>query len=132
MTRRGRPRPSGRVQAAGAARMGTADVDGSLDDATRRVVDLLAPLGPVVCRPLFGTRGLYLEDRVFGLVADGRTYFRTSDATLAKYVRADAEPLRLSVDGQEPVEMQYHAVPTHVLADRDLACAWAYEALGST
>lgn len=111
--------------------MGTADVEGSLDDATRRVVDLLAPLGPVVCRSLLGTRGLYLEDRVFGLVADGRAYFRTSDATLPKYLRADAEPLRLSVDGEQPVEMEYHAVPNHVLADRDLACAWAYEALAT-
>lgn len=111
--------------------MGNADVEGSLDDATRRVVELLAPLGPVVSRPLLGTRGLYLEDRVFGLVSGGRVYFRTCDMTKPRYQGAGAEPLRLpSLDGQ-PIEMRYHSVPRHVLEDRDTACAWAYEALAA-
>lgn len=109
--------------------MGTADVEGTLDDATNRMVELLAPLGPVVCRPLFGTRGLYLEERVFGIVAHGRAYFRTTSTTVHKYRRAGAEPLRLPGADGSPVEMPYLTVPDDVLADRDVACAWAYEAL---
>jgi DNA transformation protein len=100
----------------------------SIGAATRRTIELLTPLGPIVARPLFGTCGLYLEDRIFGLVHDDVTYFRTSDASVAKYEAEQSEPfIHRTEDGIE-IPMSYHAVPTRVLADPDLACAWAYEA----
>ena len=107
------------------------ELDESVDDATRRVMELLAPLGPIVAKRLFGTWGLYLEDRIFGLVHDGIAYFRTSGETVHKYVAAGARPFHYRrADGRSTV-MQYHEVPDDVLEDSDLACAWAYEALST-
>jgi DNA transformation protein and related proteins len=108
-----------------------ADVDDTIDATTRGVIDLLAPIGPVVAQRLFGTWGLYLEDRIFGLVDAGQTYFRTSDATIARYVDAGSCPFVYRRSDGIGTVMEYHEVPPEVLADRDRACAWAYEAAGA-
>jgi DNA transformation protein and related proteins len=107
------------------------DVEDTIDGATRGLIELLAPIGPVVAKRLFGTWGLYLEDRIFGLVDDGRTYFRTSDATIQRYVAAGSRPFVYRRSDGFGTVMEYHEVPAEVLADRDLACAWAYEAAGA-
>ena len=101
-----------------------------MDDATREIIDLIWPMGPVVALPLFGTLGLYLEDRIFGVAVDGRIYFRTNARTIGKYTAAGSAPLVYpSADGgAEAAVRNYHQVPADVLADRDVACAWAYEA----
>lgn len=106
---------------------GTID-DGTIDDATRLIIGLLSPLGPVSARRLFGTWGLYLEDRIFGLVHDGIAYFRTDRTTADRYAAYGSQPFMYRrADGRRTV-MQYHEVPADVLEDCDEACAWAYEA----
>jgi DNA transformation protein len=101
---------------------------GSLDEATRHVVELLSPLGPISARRLFGTWGLYLEDRIFAIVHGGIIYFRTNGDTVSRYHDAGSQPfLYRRADGRSTV-LQYHEVPAHVLEDGDIACAWAYEA----
>jgi DNA transformation protein len=101
---------------------------GSLDEATRHVMELLSPMGPISARRLFGTWGLYLEDRIFAVVHDGVVYFRTNDATVGRYRDAGSQPfLYRRADGRSTV-MQYHEVPAVVLERSDTACAWAYEA----
>ncbi|MCW2923675.1 MAG: hypothetical protein JWM98_1079 [Thermoleophilia bacterium] len=104
------------------------EVGWTIDDAARQVAELLAPIGPIVVRPLLGMWGLYLEDRVVGIVHDGETYFRTVEATEARYLAAGSRPLlQQGLDG-DSIQTPYHRVPDAVLADRDEACAWAYEA----
>jgi DNA transformation protein len=108
------------------------DDDDGLDDATRQVMELLSPMGPISARRLFGTWGLYLEDHIFGLMHDGIVYFRTSAETVARYVASGSQPfLYRRSDGRSTV-MQYHEVPHYVLQDADLACAWAFDAAAST
>lgn len=108
------------------------ELEDSIDAATRAVMELLAPIGPIVAKPLLGTWGLYVEDRIFGLVDRGTTYFRTTDETVARYVAAGARPfVHRRADGSGTIT-GYHQVPMDVLADRDQACAWAYEAAGAS
>ena len=108
--------------------LGMSETEGTVDDATQHVIELLSPMGPIVAKRLFGTWGLYLEDRIFGLVHDGITYFRTSGDTVAKYVAAGSRPFHYRRSDGRSTVMQYHEVPEDVLEDPDLACAWAYEA----
>lgn len=106
--------------------------DDQLDETTRHAMELLSPLGPVSARRLFGTWGLYLEDRIFGLVHDGVVYFRTNATTVGRYEHYGAQPFMYRrADGQRTV-MQYHEVPAGVLEDGDEACAWAFEAAALT
>lgn len=98
---------------------------------TEHIVDLLAPLGPIVTKSLFGAQGLYVEDRVFGLVARGGCYFRTSPRTIERYLLAGSQPFVYYRSRGGIVVTDYHQVPASVLDDRDQACAWAYEAAGA-
>ena len=104
------------------------DLDETIDAATRNVMEFLSPIGPIVAKPLFGTHGLYVEDRIFGLVSEGRTYFRTTDETTFRYVEEGARPFVYERSDGRSTVMGYHEVPARVMEDRDLACAWAYEA----
>jgi len=74
---------------------------------------------------MFGGRGLYWKDRIFGLIDEGRLYFRVSDTTVARYAAEGSKPF-------EPwpghVMKGYHEVPARVLEDGDQAAAWAREA----
>jgi DNA transformation protein len=101
----------------------------AIDDGTGRIVALLAPIGEVSARRLFGTWGLYLDERIFGLMHGGVVYFRTCPNTIARYVSSGSQPfLYRRSDGRSTV-MQYHEVPAHVLADPELACTWARDSL---
>lgn len=98
------------------------------DEVTQHAIELLSPMGPVSARRLFGTWGLYLEDRIFGLVHDGVVYFRTSGKTVGRYAAHGAQAFMYQRSDGRSTVLQYHEVPAHVLEDADEACAWAYEA----
>ena len=99
---------------------------GALDESfTTFVVDQLAALGTVEARQMFGGRGLYWKDQIFGLIDEGRLYFRVSEATVGRYVAEGSKPF-------EPwpghVMKGYYEVPARVLEDGDEAASWAREA----
>jgi DNA transformation protein len=95
------------------------------DSFTTFVLDQLRGLGAVEARSMFGGKGLYWREQIFGLIDEGRLYFRVSPATVAAYREKGSQPF-------EPwpghVMKGYHEVPASVLEDTDEAVAWAREA----
>src|SRR6266496_4105502 len=51
-------------------------------------VDLVALLGSVDARSMFGGHGLYAEGVMFGLLDDGELFLKTDDATRERFVAA--------------------------------------------
>lgn len=92
------------------------------------VLDNLSGLGGVRCRAMFGGHGFYLDDRFFGIIYQGRLYFRTDEASRAAYVGRGMEPFRprmkLTIGG-------YYEVPPEVVDDPDEMCRWALRAAAS-
>lgn len=74
------------------ARKGTPAPPRAADSFTEYVLDPLRDLGPVEARRLFGGRGLYWKDLIFGLVDEGRVYFRVSAETVARYAAEGSKP----------------------------------------
>lgn len=95
------------------------------DSFTAFVIDQLGELGTVEARAMFGGKGLYWKDLIFGLIDDGRVYFKVSETTAARYVAEGSSPF-------EPwpghVMKGYYEVPARVLEDVEEAAAWAREA----
>jgi DNA transformation protein len=95
------------------------------DSFTQFVLDQLHDLGLVEARKMFGGRGLYWKTRIFGLIDEGRLFFRVSEATVGRYQARGAKPF-------EPwaghVMKGYYEVPAEILEDADEAAAWAREA----
>jgi DNA transformation protein len=98
------------------------------DDLRAAVLDALAPL-PVTARRLFGGYGLYLEGAFFGVISEGRLYFRTDDGSRADYVARGMRALQPKhrPRGPKTVDRNFE-VPPDVLADAATLHAWALRA----
>jgi DNA transformation protein and related proteins len=90
------------------------------------VLDQLADIGEVRAKRMFGGIGLYAGERFFGLMDDGVLYFKTDDATRARYTRRRMTPF--IAPGEQPSKT-YYRVPTSVLEDAAELVAWAREAV---
>lgn len=89
------------------------------------VLDQLGPLEGVACRSMFGGHGLYLGADFFGIVYDGRLYFKTDEATREKYTSRGMGPFAPS--GTQVLK-NYCEVPEEILEDGEELCSWAREA----
>lgn len=99
---------------------------GKKEDSFRDfVLDQLSPLGEVVCRSMFGGYGLYRRADFFGIIYDGRLFFKTDEATREKYIRLGMAPFTPS---EKQVLKNYLEVPEEILEDGEELAAWAREA----
>jgi DNA transformation protein len=89
------------------------------------VLDQLHSLGDIRCRAMFGGYGLYLGEDFFGIVYDGRLYFKTDEGTRKKYERNGMGPFAPS---ETQVLKNYFEVPEEVLEDAEELTVWAREA----
>ena len=101
------------------------------DEFLRSVLRSLEPL-PVTARRLFGGYGLYLEGAFFGVVSDGRLYFRTDERTRPDYLARGMEALqpRYRVRGPTTVDRNFE-VPPEIRREREALRAWALRAAAS-
>jgi DNA transformation protein and related proteins len=89
------------------------------------VQDLLAVVGPVQAKRMFGGAGLYHPGVFFGLVADDSLYFKVDDLNRADYEAAGSGPFRPF----GTYAMSYYEVPADVLEDPDELAVWALKAI---
>ncbi|MDP9238003.1 MAG: TfoX/Sxy family protein [Chloroflexota bacterium] len=102
------------------------------EEAKDNVVRGLAPL-PVSVRTMFGGYGLFLEDRFFGVISDGRVYFRTDATSRADYLGRGMTAFqpRNRRRGPKTVDRNFE-VPDDVLADANLLRDWALRAASAS
>ncbi len=62
------------------------------DSFTAFVIDQLRGLGVVEARAMFGGKGLYWKEQIFGLIDEGRLYFRVSETTALRYGALGSKP----------------------------------------
>jgi len=99
------------------------------DEFSRHVADLLAPLGPVRVRRMFGGYGVYLDRVMFGLIADDTLHFKVDETTAPRYERAGLPAFGYERGDGRTVVMTYRQAPPEALEDADVLCDWAREAL---
>jgi DNA transformation protein len=81
-------------------------------------LELLKPLakfGLLRARKMFGGFGIYLDDRMFGLVAD-QLYLKVDAQTRPQFEAEGSRPFVYEGKGK-PVSMSYYTVPDHCLDD---------------
>ena len=90
------------------------------------VLDQLQTLGTVRARAMFGGHGLYRGQAFFGILHQGRLYFRTDDHTRPDYCARGMQPFQPNA---RQTLASYYEVPADVLDDPDLLAVWARAAL---
>lgn len=97
------------------------------DDSFRDyVLDQLHGLSSVRFRSMFGGYGIYSEDLFFGILYEGRLYFKTNANTRDAYTDAGMKPFRPS---EKQTLKNYYEVPPEVLDDDEILKEWARESI---
>ena len=77
-------------------------------------------------RPMFGGRGFYWRETIFGIVHRDRLYFRVDDRSKGNFESRGMGPFRLN---ERQTLNSYYEVPPDVLADPEAVLSWAKEAI---
>jgi len=100
----------------------------SVDSFKEFVLDQLGALPELRSRAMFGGHGLYQADCFFGILMDGRLYFRTDERTRTAYLELGMRPF-VYEKSRRAMTLKYFEVPADVLENRQELVAWANRAL---
>ena len=92
--------------------------------------DLLAPLGLLRAKAMFGGWGLYCDELFFAIIIDDVLYLKADDTTRERFTGAGQRPFTYAMRGVEQ-RMDYYTVPAEALDDLDELRPWAVLALGA-
>ena len=92
------------------------------------VLDQLGSLPELRARAMFGAHGLYAGDNFFGILDEGRLFFKTDTASAADYTARGMGPFTYEMKGRV-LAMAYHEVPPDVLEQPQELVVWARRAI---
>ena len=92
------------------------------------VLEQLSALDTLRCKRMFGGHGLYSGEIFFGIVFDGRLYFKTNPDTLPDYLAFHAAVFAPS---EKQILKNYREVPVDILEDANTLTTWARKAARS-
>ena len=98
------------------------------DSFNEFVLDQLGALPDLRAKAMFGAHGLYCGEKFFGILDEGRLFFKTDAATQADYTARGMEPFSYESNGKV-MTMSYHEVPADVLEQPHELTAWARRAI---
>ncbi len=84
------------------------------DDFVEFICDQLTQLDAALYRPMFGGYGLYEGVVFFGIVYDGRLYFKTDDTTRTQYEDWGSAPFQ---PNSKQTLKNYFEVPVEIIED---------------
>ncbi len=90
------------------------------------VLEVLAPLGEVRARAMFGGWGVYCDGLMFALIADDTLHLKADDRSRGRF--EDRGIGRFKPYADRPATMSYYEVPAELFDDRDALLSWAREA----
>jgi DNA transformation protein len=92
------------------------------------VLDQLDALPELRARAMFGAHGIYSGDKFFGILDEGRLFFKTDAASAADYTARGMGAFTYESKGRR-LTMAYHEVPPDVLENAPELTAWARRAI---
>ena len=95
------------------------------------IVELFSVFGPVTVRRMFGGAGIYADDTMFGLIADGAIYLKTGESNATMFEREQLAPFTFSKRTGERVVTSYRRMPDRLYDDPDELAVWARAALAA-
>lgn len=95
------------------------------DPFTELCVELLAPLGPVRVRRMFGGQGLYVDGLFMAIIDDGQLFLKSDEATRDRFDAAGCLPFTFPNKAGEPVVTSYRRPPEEALESPPLMLPWA-------
>jgi DNA transformation protein len=93
--------------------------------------ELLAPLGRVTMRRMFGKTGVFCDGLMLGMVRDDALYLRVDEHNRATFEEARAFPPLDYRKGGASIDLAFWRAPERLFDDPDEFLAWARAALAA-
>jgi DNA transformation protein len=100
------------------------------DAFAERCERLLAPLGPVEARRMFGGYGLFLDGLMIALIAGGTLYLKADEDSREDFAAAGSTPFRYKKKDRW-YSMSYWQAPAGSLDGAEVLLPWAERALAA-
>lgn len=94
-------------------------------------LELLAPLGAVRARRMFGGHGLYLDGLFIAILASEVLYLKADAQEQAAFAAAGSRPFSYPRQGGEQAVMAYWRAPDEAMESPEGMAPWARRALAS-
>jgi DNA transformation protein len=95
------------------------------------LLDLLAPLGGVSARGMFGGWGFYRTGKMFALVAFDTFYVKVDDVSRSEFEALGLAPFVYEAGGGKRSVMSYYTVPVDALDSSPVLCEWARKGIAA-
>lgn len=95
----------------------------SSDPSVQHIVDLMGRFGAVRARAMFGGHGLYRDDVMFALLADGGLYLKVDEQSRAIFAGRNLRAFSFTAKGRT-VQLSYHEAPPEALEDAGEMADW--------
>jgi DNA transformation protein and related proteins len=99
------------------------------DPFTLHCQELLAPLGTVRLRAMFGGVGFYVDDLFIALIAEGRFFLKAGPQHMAAFEAAGCAPFVYETKDGDRMTMGYREAPEEALESPAAMQPWARRAL---
>lgn len=93
------------------------------------VLEQLEGVEGVVSRRMFGGYGIYKDGLIFGIIADGRLYFKTDELNRADFEEHGSTQFTYTHKKGKTASMHYYEVPHAILDDRHDLRNWVQKSL---
>jgi DNA transformation protein len=100
------------------------------DEFLAHVLELLAPLGGIAARRMFGGYGLYCDGVFFGIILDNTLYLKADDRNRSEFERAGSEIFSYSRSGKRAT-LNFYRAPEDALDAPHLMLSWGRSALAA-
>ncbi len=98
------------------------------DQYDELLLELLAPLGGVSIRKMFGGKGLFRQGLMFAGVITGALRFKADEATIPEFLAEGSEEWSYTRKDGKITTMGYWSVPERLLDEPEEFCRWAEKA----
>ena len=99
------------------------------DDSFKEfVLDQLSALSELRAKAMFGAHGIYSGEKFFGILDEGRLFFKTDATTEKDFIARGMEPFTYNMKGKV-MTMAYHEVPPEILEQPHELTMWARKAI---
>ncbi|MDP1631952.1 MAG: TfoX/Sxy family protein [Caulobacter sp.] len=94
-------------------------------DFLEHLKELLADLGPLTVKKMFGGASVQVDGRAFGLVFGEVLYLKVDDESRATFAAEGSEPFTYTMKDGRTGNLHYWRLPDGGLDDPDEAVRWA-------
>ena len=94
------------------------------------VLDLMAPLGAVSARAMFGGHGLYCNGLFIAIVVSDKLYFKADAQSRPRFESTGLQRFQYTARGKA-VQMMYYEAPAEVYEDGHAMAEWGQLALAA-